>query len=420
MRANRAAWVAVILIACMAKSAPAGDAGLPKTTSLLKSGKRAVRIVCFGDSITGVYYHTGARRAWADMLGIALQRAYPRAKVQMINAGVSGHTTVYGLRRIKRDVLDKQPDLVVVMFGMNDVVHFPLAKYSGNLRKIVNQCRGVGAEVVLCTPNSIYPDAAPRRPVKRLAEFAAAAREVAKQLSVPLADCYASYEQLRAEDPLAWQLLMSETIHPNLQGHKRFAELITTVISGRRVSLADVGVMEPCIPHALARLAKGEPIKVVAMEPYDEIITRVFAKLGAKSDIQVTRWPAQGQSLAQLERWARGIRRRKPDLVLVAVPQEALPPDTEKLIRSYSWVLNWSLHFERPVWDVVAILPSATKQSPASKKTPEDQIVRQIIIGKDIGLIERRPGDDASTEALIVRWFREQQAHALGSKKGRE
>ncbi len=34
----------------------------------LKEGK-PVRVVCFGDSVTGVYYHTGSRRAYTDMLG---------------------------------------------------------------------------------------------------------------------------------------------------------------------------------------------------------------------------------------------------------------------------------------------------------------------------------------------------------------
>jgi hypothetical protein len=64
----------------------AGDAnptqeGTPPTLAgvviRLESGGCPVRIVCFGDSITGVYYHSGGRRAWCDLLGIGLQQAYP-------------------------------------------------------------------------------------------------------------------------------------------------------------------------------------------------------------------------------------------------------------------------------------------------------------------------------------------------------
>ncbi len=88
----------------------------------------AARVVCFGDSVTGVYYHTGSRRAYTDMLGIALRKLAPQAKVEMINAGISGHTTENALARIDRDVIVHKPDLVTVMFGLNDMtrVHWNL------------------------------------------------------------------------------------------------------------------------------------------------------------------------------------------------------------------------------------------------------------------------------------------------------
>ena len=53
-------------------------------------GGEAVRIVCFGDSITGAYYHSGGTRAWPELLEIALKRLYPGSRVEVINAGVSG------------------------------------------------------------------------------------------------------------------------------------------------------------------------------------------------------------------------------------------------------------------------------------------------------------------------------------------
>ena len=55
------------------------------------------------------------------MLGIALKQIHPKADVTMINAGISGHTTVNALARIDRDVISHQPDVVTVMFGLNDV-----------------------------------------------------------------------------------------------------------------------------------------------------------------------------------------------------------------------------------------------------------------------------------------------------------
>src|SRR5678810_1004876 len=109
----------------------------------LASGE-PTRIVCFGDSITGAYYHTGGERAWCDMLGLALQRIYPQSHPEMINAGISGHTTANGLARMEKDVVAKQPHLVVVAFGMNDVARGSLDDYVANLTTIIRRSHEAG------------------------------------------------------------------------------------------------------------------------------------------------------------------------------------------------------------------------------------------------------------------------------------
>ena len=82
---------------------------LAQVTAKLESGDEIVRIVCFGDSVTGVYYHTGGRRAWPDMLNIALKKQYPKAKIEVFNAGISGNATSDALDRIDRDVIGASP-----------------------------------------------------------------------------------------------------------------------------------------------------------------------------------------------------------------------------------------------------------------------------------------------------------------------
>lgn len=405
---QRTGMTVLVLLFSATPQTGAASTALPKTTELLESGKAPCRIVCFGDSITGVYYHTGGQRAWCDMLGIALQRLYPKAKLQMINAGISGHTTVHALQRIGRDVLAKRPNLVVVMFGMNDVTRVPQQTYEQNLRGIVARCRGVGAEVILCTPNSVYAED-PGRPMPKLAAYAETVRKIAKDMGVPLADCWKAYEDLRAKDPLAWKLLMSETIHPNMHGHKRFAEVIAKIISGRTVSLDDVRAAEPCVPHLLRLLAKGKPVKLITMEPFDQIMPRVLKLLSPASKVSVTTWPAKGKTLTEIEAWGKNVRGRKPDLVVVAVPNEALPKgeaNREKLVRSYSWVLNHALPFAGRAWDAVAVLPNVAQPGLTAGDQPNDRIVRKVILGQDIGAIDRPLGNDSPAEDIVLRWLR--------------
>ena len=52
-----------------------------KTAQLLAEGKEPVRIACIGDSITGVYCHSGGQRAYPEMLQIALQKSTRRPRL---------------------------------------------------------------------------------------------------------------------------------------------------------------------------------------------------------------------------------------------------------------------------------------------------------------------------------------------------
>jgi lysophospholipase L1-like esterase len=368
----------------------------------LEAGRQAVRIVAFGDSITGVYYHTGGRRAWCDMLGIALERVYPRARLEMINAGISGNTTAAGLARMERDVIARRPHLVVVMFGMNDAVRTPREQFAGNLRTMVERLHASAAEVVLCTPNNVYAN--PTRPMDRLAQFAETVREVAREKKVPLADCHQAYEERLRGDPKGWRLLMSETIHPSMNGHKLFAEVMARAISGKGVSLADVAAPADTLRFTLARLRAGQPVSIVAMPPYDRLVPDALRERFPTAKIQVAPWPTAGRTLADLEQWARQIRKQAPHLVVVAVPADATAADDEAFVRSYAWVLNWSIDFGLARWDRLAILPGVTAALGAGQDVRQP-IAEQVIRGADCDYLDRKPNDSRSPQEILGQWI---------------
>ncbi len=378
---------------------------LASVVDSLENGDATVRVVCFGDSITGVYYHTGGRRAWCDMLGIGLGKIYPEARIQMFNAGISGHTTSQGLARMEKDVLAHKPQLVVVMFGMNDVVRTKSEQFEANLCTIVRRCRASDAAVVLCTPNSAYPN--PTRPMKRLTQFAQIVRDVATDMSVRLADCFAAYEEIRRKDVTKWRLLMSETIHPGMNGHKFFGEVIAESISGQPVSLADAEPPADSLQFTLKRLNENQPVNVIAMPPFDGIVPDALRGLYPEAEIRVTTWPVQDQSLAAIEQWSKGIRKQRPHLVVVAVPADLKAEDEETFIRQYAWVLNWSVNFGLARWDLLPILPSVTGDL-TNEQRERERLARQIIMGMDTRWMERN--DDARpTEEIVSDWIAEQK-----------
>jgi lysophospholipase L1-like esterase len=378
-----------------------------QTAALLAAGREPVRIVCIGDSITGVYYHSGSRRAYPEMLQLALQQLYPQAQLSVRNAGISGDTTTGGLKRLERDVLAHKPQLVTIMFGMNDLVATPVDVFKKNLREMITRCRQSGAEVVLCTQNSIVES--PQRPSARLVEFTQAIRDVAKEEALVVADCFAAFEAVHAADAAEWNLLLSDAIHPNMAGHKLFAETLAQAITGKTLSLKAIGPPTPALPHTFARLKAGQPIQVLAMPPYDTLIEPALQRLYPKAVVKVTPWPIAGQTLAQIEVAARKVRSMAQDLVLIAVPPELPLRDQQQFHSSYSWIMNSSLSFGLQQWDVLVALPSAAKPSLSKDERRHEAFAQRLIEAQDLSMLTRRSGDTSPLLEILSTWLAQHQ-----------
>lgn len=367
----------LFLVAMALPPAVAQDSALPKLDQELASGERPVKIVCFGDSVTGLYYHTGGVRTYTDMLGIALRQIHTKADVTMINAGISGHTTVNALARIEKDVLSHHPDLVTVMFGLNDMVKVPVEGYRKNLIEIVRQCRAAGAEVILCTPNAVITT--PNRPVEKLIEYCEVVRAVAREYQVPLSDSFAEFEAFGKREPDAWRLTLSDEIHPNMAGHKRIAEQIARTITGKAASLAAIGPPGSALERTAEKLKAGNLIKVLAMPPFDGWVTEALARVVPGAKIEVVSWPIKGMSLFELRKDAsHRVRPMKPDLVLIAVPRSASAESRESFIHDQMWIANYSQSFGKKEWDVVVIHPSLAEPNSDASESENDALIRSI------------------------------------------
>jgi lysophospholipase L1-like esterase len=374
------------------------------TRKKLLSGE-PVKVVCFGDSVTGAYYHSGSRRAYTDMLGIALRRGSGSANVEMVNAGISGHTTVNALSRIDRDVLAHKPDLVTVMFGLNDMTRVSLDDYRANLKTIVEKCRGVGAEVVLATPNNVIDT--PSRPTDKLIQYCDVVREVGIELDVPVCDAYRQLSAVRANAAFDWRLLMSDSIHPNMAGHKRLAEQLAQTTTGLKVSLANVPPMQPALQQTIARIRDSKPVRVLAMAPYDSMIESALRSRSDDVQVEITSWAVDGMSLSEIEQDAENrVRALKPDLVLIAVPRSATADTDDAFVSSFAWTMNWSLNFGPPTWDCVVVHPSVAES--AGESQPRDELIRQLVKAQDLSLIERAADNAETSAAIVAEWFSRQ------------
>ncbi|HPE95740.1 MAG TPA: GDSL-type esterase/lipase family protein [Bacillota bacterium] len=109
-------------------------------------------VVAFGDSIT-------AFTGWVGMLPGFIG-------TNVINAGVGGNTTIHAIARLKKDIIELNPDVVIVNFGMNDAAMklsdytnlVSIDSYEKNMRSIITQIIAAGANVILVTPHPVCTD----------------------------------------------------------------------------------------------------------------------------------------------------------------------------------------------------------------------------------------------------------------------
>ena len=373
----------------------AGTASAAKP--LLDFGAKPLTIVCLGDSVTGVYYHTGGRRAYPEMLEVAIKQAIPNANVKVINAGISGHSTDNGLKRLDSDVLMHKPDLVTISFGLNDMTRMSEEQFGKNLETLVARCRDSKAQVVLCTPNSVINTGG--RPIEKLKRYCDVIHATAQSLKVPVCDQFAAGEAFRAKDAWAFRCILSDEIHPNMDGHKLMAQELCRTITGKEVSLANVGPLPPALVKTKAMIDSGKPVKVLAMPPFDALIGPALKQLSPQATVEVVVWPTAGKSLADIERSSKdSVRAMKPDLVIIAVSAGLTAATDEEFFRAYSWIMNWSLSFGHQEWDCLVVHPSVV--TPDSQD-PKQELIRQLVKAQELTLIDRFAGDSSSVEAIF-------------------
>ncbi len=171
------------------------------------SSGRGTNLICFGDSLTaGVGAAPGT--AYPDLLS-------GNVKFPVINAGVSGDTTATGLMRLQKDVLDRDPRIVIIELGANDYLQAPGSTIAeeaafNNLKEMIVRIQGDGGLVVIAD-------------VFITADWSVRYKELAK-----------SYGCLYVPDVMSGVMndpaMLADPLHPNSFGYARMAENIMKVI----------------------------------------------------------------------------------------------------------------------------------------------------------------------------------------------
>lgn len=99
------------------------------------------KIVLFGDSITAGYGEEAITPILQNLI-IEDLAAQHYEEVMIVNAGMPGDTTQDAMKRLEKEVLAEQADIVTIFFGANDTNSdnlVPLEKYAENIETMITE-----------------------------------------------------------------------------------------------------------------------------------------------------------------------------------------------------------------------------------------------------------------------------------------
>ena len=156
------------------------------------------KIVCMGDSIT----QAGDPNGYVAMIRNKLKELYPAQNIAVLNAGISGEKAPDMLRRWTRDILEKDPGLVTLSVGINDVWHgfaghpngdgpngVDLPTYTRDVTTMVDSALEHHIKMVLVSPTVITEDAENIQN-RKLQGYVDAERKIAQEHRIPFVELH--------------------------------------------------------------------------------------------------------------------------------------------------------------------------------------------------------------------------------------
>ena len=194
---------------------------------------KPLKIIFFGDSITQAGVNPGG---YIDKLKSALDKNGIKDNYQIIGAGIGGNK-VYDLYfRLEEDVLNQNPDVVVIWVGVNDVWHkrsfgtgTDLDKFEKFYVAMIKKLQAQGTKVIITTPATIGERTDFSNELDGdLNLYSQKLREIAAKYDCPVADLRKEFLKYNVEKNTSNKesgILTSDRVHLNEAGNQLVADV---------------------------------------------------------------------------------------------------------------------------------------------------------------------------------------------------
>ena len=196
------------------------------------------QVIFFGDSITQMGVNPGGYIRLIDSLckGEGLSNKFGFA-----GSGIGGNKVYDLYLRMEEDVLLKNPDLVIIYIGVNDVWHKSLTgtgtdadKFEKFYEAIIKKLKARNIKLILCTPAVIGEKTDHSNPQDGdLNQYSKMIRAMAIKNNLPLADLrniFRDYNLKNNPENQTKGILTTDGVHLNSRGNQLVAEEIWKLI----------------------------------------------------------------------------------------------------------------------------------------------------------------------------------------------
>ncbi len=198
------------------------------------------RIIFFGDSITQQGAATGGFIPRIDSMCRLENKS---GEFEFIGAGVSGNKVYDLYLRMDEDVLTKNPDVVVIFIGVNDVWHKVSSgtgtdadKFERFYNAILKKLKEKNIKVILCTPAVIGEKTdLTNQQDGDMNRYSNIVRDIAKKNNFPLVDLrqkFFDYNKQYNTENKESGILTKDRVHLNAKGNQVVADEMWKAVKG--------------------------------------------------------------------------------------------------------------------------------------------------------------------------------------------
>ncbi len=196
------------------------------------TAKKESKIIFFGDSITEAGVKGGGYITRIDSM---CKLENKTGQYEFIGAGISGNKVYDLYLRLENDVLIKNPDIVFIYIGVNDVWHKSSHgtgtdpdKFEKFYQAIIDKLKAMSIKVILCTPAAIGEKIDFSNPQDGdINQYSTIIRSLAAKNNLPLVDLrkvFLEYNLKNNPENKDKGILTTDRVHLNTKGNQLVAD----------------------------------------------------------------------------------------------------------------------------------------------------------------------------------------------------